>query len=156
MAEETRGPGRPSEYDPSHCDQVVELGKMGKSKAQIAAALGVSRQTLHNWAAAHPEFLDAVKSAHDLALAWWEDRGQESLTADKFNATAFIFQMKNRFSEDYRDKQEREHSGANGGPIRHEFDLSGLSMEELDALEAIQRKLLGASAEVAAEPEETE
>jgi transposase len=102
--------GRPTKYTESFCERVIELGSAGKSKAQIAAALGVSRQTLDNWAEEHPEFLDAIKYARDLALAWWEDRGQEGLFKGKsFNALAYIFQMKNRFREDYGDRTENTH-----------------------------------------------
>jgi hypothetical protein len=102
--------GRPTDYRPEYCAKVIELGRLGKSKAQIAAALDVSRQTMLNWTNTHAEFLDAVKRAEELALGWWEDAGQAGLTSKGFNATAFIFQMKNRFREDYRDRQELEHS----------------------------------------------
>lgn len=135
--------GRPSGYDPSLCARVVELGADGKSKAQIARALGVVRQTLENWAAVHPEFLDALKDARDAALAWWEDQGQAGLTADKFNATAYIFQVKNRFPRDYRDRQE--HTGANGGPVQtlalDPERLRNMTTDELTALESAIGKL---------------
>jgi hypothetical protein len=111
--------GRPSKYEPDMCGKVVERGKDGKSKAQIAASLGVCRQTLDNWITDNPDFAAAMKTAQDLALAWWEDKGQDGLSAERFNATAFIFQMKNRFRDDYRDKIESDnrHSGPDGGPI---------------------------------------
>jgi Homeodomain-like domain-containing protein len=98
--------GRPSKYDPSFCDLVIELGAQGKSKAQIAAALGVHRETVNIWTKAHPEFSDAIKGAQDLALAWWETVGQMNMCRQGFNATAFIFQMKNRFPADYKEKHE--------------------------------------------------
>ncbi|HXF89583.1 MAG TPA: helix-turn-helix domain-containing protein [Xanthobacteraceae bacterium] len=98
--------GRPSKYDPSFCDLVLELGAAGKSKTQIAAALGVVRATLDNWADQHPEFLAALKAAKELELAWWETAGQINMSRQGFNATAFIFQMKNRFPSDYKDRQE--------------------------------------------------
>jgi helix-turn-helix resolvase-like protein len=101
-----RNIGRPTKYDPSFCDLVVDLGAEGKSKVQIAARIGISRQTLDNWAKQHPEFLDAIKWAKDLEQAWWEDAGQENMVRQGFNATAFIFQMKNRFHDDYKDKHE--------------------------------------------------
>jgi DNA-binding transcriptional regulator YiaG len=114
---ETRKRGRPTEYDPAMCEQVRDLGEQGKSKAQIARTLGRSRQTLENWAKSHPEFMDALKDARELELAWWEDKGQEGLTADKFNATAFIFQVKNRFRDDYADVTKTELTGKDGGAI---------------------------------------
>jgi hypothetical protein len=98
--------GRPSKYHTSFCDLVLDLGAEGKSKAQIAAALGISRETLHAWCKQYPAFSDAIKAAADLALAWWENAGQTNMTRQGFNATAFIFQMKNRFRDDYRDASE--------------------------------------------------
>ncbi len=111
--------GRPTKYDPAMCEVVMNLGEEGKSKAQIARSLGVTRETIDIWAKEHAAFSDAIKTARELALAWWEDRGQEGLLLGSkgFNATAFIFQMKNRFREDYRDASVHEHSGKDGGPI---------------------------------------
>ena len=34
--------GRPTLFDPSYCDKVVELGALGKSVEQISSVLGVS------------------------------------------------------------------------------------------------------------------
>lgn len=102
--------GRPSKYDPTFCDLVIELGAEGKSKAQIAAALGISRETLNQWKKSNKPFSDALKTAHDLALSWWETAGQMNMTRQGFNATAYIFQMKNRFREDYNDASVVDHS----------------------------------------------
>jgi len=136
---------RPTEYREEFCGRVIEMGRKGKSKAQIAAGLDVSRQTLDNWAAVHPEFLDAVKAARDLALAWWEDQGQTGLTAEKFNATAFIFQVKNRFRDDYADRTAHELTGKNGGPIQT-VDLSEATNDDLDRLDRLLGPIFGASA----------
>ena len=67
---------RPSKYDPAFCEKIVALGKLGKSKAQIASELGVVRNTLDNWAAQHPELVVAISEAQDYALAWWENMAQ--------------------------------------------------------------------------------
>ncbi len=100
-----RGRGRPPAYRPEHCDRVIELGDQGKSRAQIAAKLNVARETLANWEKAYPEFLGAMKRAHDLALAWWEDQGQEGIWSKPakktLNAAAYGLQMRNRFSAEY-------------------------------------------------------
>lgn len=113
----TKKRGRPSKYDPAFCDDVIESGMMGASKAQMARNLGIDRETLDNWAKAHPEFSRAVKAAQELSLAWWEDQGQSSLWADKFQSTSYIFQMKNRFRDDYADVSRTEHTGRDGGAI---------------------------------------
>lgn len=109
--------GRPTDYRDTHCEQVIELGRQGKSHAQIAAALDVSRQTLHNWAAAHPEFLDAITHARDLAQAWFEDKGQAGLETPGFNASLWAKQVSARFPDDYTERQKRELTGHAGGPI---------------------------------------
>ena len=109
--------GRPTDYRDEYCERVVELGREGKSHAQIAAALDVSRQTLHNWASAHPEFLDAITHARDLAQAWFEDKGQIGLMTPGFNASLWAKQVSARFPDDYTERQKREVTGANGGPV---------------------------------------
>jgi len=110
-----RGPK--GKYTDGTCDQAIASGRMGASKAQIARDLGVSRDTIHEWTRTKPEFAAAMKEAIELSMAWWEDQGQNSLWADKFNSTAFIFQMKNRFREDYAEISRTELTGKDGGAI---------------------------------------
>lgn len=128
---------RPTDYSPDFCHTVVKLGRDGKSKAYMAAELGCSRQTLDNWAAIHPEFLDAITRAVALSQAWWEDAGQNGMTADKFNGSVWSRSMAARFPEDWRETSRQEQTGANGAPIRHShaFDLTDASDEELNVLE---------------------
>lgn len=97
---------RPTVYDPAYCDQVVDLGKQGKSKAQMAAAFDVSRQTIDNWGAAHPEFLEALMRADAHCQAWWEDQGQLGLSAQGFNAAVWKKSVEARFREDYTERRD--------------------------------------------------
>lgn len=135
-AAEPRPVGRPSEYDPSLCEQVIELGKEGKSRAQIASALGVSRQTLVNWGLAHREFVDALTRAKDEELAWWEQKAQDGLTMGSgFNATIWAKSVSGRFpNEPYRERVQL--TGAGDGPIRT-LDLTGVNDDDLAQLERI-------------------
>jgi hypothetical protein len=93
------------------CGQVVELGRQGKSHAQIAAALDVARKTLYEWQERYPEFSDAITHAKDLAQAWFEDMGQSGLVMPGFNASLWAKQVSCRFREDYTDASKIEHSG---------------------------------------------
>jgi hypothetical protein len=102
---------RPSKYEPSYCDVVVELGKAGKSLAQMCANFDISRQTIDNWAESHPEFLEALSRAKMHAQSWWEEQGVSGMTADKFNAQVWKKSMEARFREDYTERQEIDHSG---------------------------------------------
>jgi hypothetical protein len=55
--------GRPTTYDVSFCERVIELGEQGQFKAQIARELGCSRKSLYLWMKVHPEFADAMEEA---------------------------------------------------------------------------------------------
>lgn len=102
--------GRPTDYDAAYCEQVIELGKAGASKAEMAAELGCARSTFALWEEAHPEFSEAVKLGVDLAQGWWEKQGRLATFGgtDGFNATSWIFTMKNRFRDDWKDKTEQD------------------------------------------------
>ncbi len=100
--------GRPTDYRPEYCEQVIELGRDGKSVAQIAAELGVCRNTLNNWADAHPEFLTAFTRARDLSLAWWEGTAQSNLATSGFNASLWSRSMAARFPADYTERNQTE------------------------------------------------
>lgn len=115
-----RNVGRPSKYDPSFCDLVRELGSAGKSKHQIAAALGITVETLAEWRKAKPDFSEAINHANALALAWWENAGQMNMTRQGFNSTAYIFQMCNRFRKEYQ--QRVMHEGDADNPIVHRVE----------------------------------
>lgn len=124
--------GRPTLYDPAYCDAVIEYGRMGKSRAWIASEIGVVRQTLHNWEADHPEFLDAMMRAADLAQRWWEDAGQEGLADKGFNGAVYAKSMAARFPNDWRDNTKIEHSGGTNNTV----SLAGLTVEQLEAIAA--------------------
>ena len=105
--------GRPTKYKPEFCDVVLRIGEEAGTLAAMAEACDVNRETLNDWIAKNPEFSDAVKRGLQRAQVWWESQGRLATFGgfDGFNATSYIFQMKNRFKEDWRDKQETEHSG---------------------------------------------
>ena len=105
--------GRPSKYDPAFCEAIIAAGEEGQTLAEMAATIGVDRSTLKDWTDQHPDFSRAVKIGLDRAQAWWERQGRVATFGgcDGFNATSYIFQMKNRFKEDWRDKVEQERTG---------------------------------------------
>lgn len=98
--------GRPSDYDPKFCDEVIRLGEAGYSKAEITAHFGVSKQTLYNWADRHPDFLEALKQADVAAQGWWERQAREGLVDGKINANLFKIIAYNRWRDDYADRKE--------------------------------------------------
>lgn len=112
--------GQPTKYRPDCCAIAVAKGQEGASKTEIAVACGASRKTLDYWREKHPEFDEAMAQAEMHAQVWWEQRGRGFITGQyelqKGAGAVFIFQMKNRFPDDYRDRHEI--TGKDGGPIQ--------------------------------------
>jgi transposase len=121
MTEEKRPVGRPTKYDPAFCEQVVELGRIGKSIEQIAANLGVSTRVLFDWRDKHEDFLHALEYAKELELDWWETVGQthmiEEKESAKLNASIWSRSMAARFPKKYRESTKQEIVGAEGAPL---------------------------------------
>lgn len=109
--------GRPTDYDPSHCDEAVVFLAQGYSLAAFAGHIGVARSTVYKWVDEHPEFSDAVKTGQAGAILWWERRNKEFAETGEGNATAIIFGLKNRASDEWRDVKATEISGPDGAPI---------------------------------------
>ena len=109
--------GRPTKYDPAFCNEAIDFMESGYSATALAGHLKVARSTLYKWAEEHPEFSDALNVGQAVGALWWENRIRAVAEGKDGNATAAIFGLKNRASIDWRDKQELEHTGKDGGPI---------------------------------------
>jgi transposase len=118
---ERRPVGRPSLYDPKYCEEVIALGKIGKSVEAIGAILGVGTKTLYNWRDQHEDFLHALDMAKEFELQWWEDIAQthmiENKESDKINASIWSRSMAARFPKKYREQVKQEITGADGSPL---------------------------------------
>ena len=115
--------GRPTLYRPEMCEQVVEWGKLGKSRAWIAAQFDVAKHTLAIWEEAHPEFLGAMARAKTFEQCWWEDKGQNALDAAVFQSSMWNRSMAARFPADWREKVGHVGGDKNDDPIRQEITL---------------------------------
>lgn len=52
--------GRPSKYDPKFIPLGFKLALLGLTDEEMADVFGVCKQTLYNWMAEYPEFLDSI------------------------------------------------------------------------------------------------
>lgn len=114
--------GRPTLYRPEYCEKVIELGKEGNSRVQIAAELGVAKSTLQEWEKEFPEFSVAITRAMTFSQAWWETKGKECLVMPAgatFQSSVWSRSMAARFPDDWRENSKMEHVGKDGGPIEH-------------------------------------
>ena len=105
--------GSPTNYKPEFCQQAIEIMKGGGSRREVCLDLSICYQTFLDWlnpakSNHQPDFLEAVKLGDSLCQAWWEKQGRIGTFGgiEGMNATMYQFNMKNRFKEEWRDKQE--------------------------------------------------
>ena len=116
--------GRPTTYDPKYCKAVIDHMAEGASLTSFAASVMCSRSTINEWMAANPEFSEAVKIGKALCATWWEKVSRTNAVEGGGNATLCIFGLKNMAPDEWREKQEIEHSGS--------IDINKMSDEELE------------------------
>lgn len=125
--------GRPSKYKPEYAEMARKVSLLGTTNQQLADFFEVGIATIDRWLAEHRDFRCAVKEGREIADAKVADSlfrratGYEHLeddiravngeivitpTVKRYapDTTAAIFWLKNRQREQWRDKQEVEHS----------------------------------------------
>ncbi len=115
---EPKKTGRPSKYRAEYCAELQSHMEKGYSFESFAGAISVDRDTLYEWVKTRPEFSDAKKVGIEKGRLFWE-RISILAVAGKvpgFNATAWIFTMKNRF--EWKDRQEVSGETTHRGEIK--------------------------------------
>ena len=101
----------PTLYQAAYCDAVVEFLKDGYSLAAFGGKIGVTHRAIYDWIDKHPDFAEAVKRGQAQSALWWERRILEFAKTGQGNASAIIFGLKNRASDEWRDKTHTELAG---------------------------------------------
>jgi hypothetical protein len=122
--------GRPSGYDPDYARQVVSLTNLGATDKEIADFFEVDVRTIHRWKHDYPDFCHSIRvgkevaddrverSLYQKAIGYEQDEvkifmpsGADEPVYAQFVAkippdtTAAIFWLKNRRSQEWRDRQ---------------------------------------------------
>lgn len=135
--------GRPTDYKPEYCQEAADLCANGATDTELAEHFEVSARTIYRWQNAFPEFSQALKAGKEVAdervirslyhkaIGYTFDAVKIFMPANAASpvyapyqehvppdTTAAIFWLKNRRSQDWRDKSEQV--------IRHEhvFELT--------------------------------
>jgi len=108
-------PDQTKAYDltEKHEKLLMSFFEQGYSQKQIRNEIRKIRGTFSNdlfyrWKKQEPRFKALLEQGLDACQSWWEMKGMDYLVTPKeitFNQSAFIFQMKNRFREDYTDEK---------------------------------------------------
>jgi hypothetical protein len=113
----------------------MDIYSQGGSDVEVKVALAIppaaalSNSLWDRFMEQEPEFSQTIMAGRLVCQQWWEKQGRIATFGgiEGFNATAFIFNMKNRFKADWKDKHETELTGKDGGKIEHEVAVPGLS-----------------------------
>ena len=95
----------PTLYKPEFCAIATKILADGESLAAICAELEIARPTLYEWKEKHPDFKLAIDVGLQKAQRDWERLGKEGIQGnlEKFAGSPWMFTMKNRFRDDYKD-----------------------------------------------------
>lgn len=111
---ENKNPGgRPSKYDTKYCQMLIDHMSQGLSYETFAGLIGVTRDCLYKWEQKHDEFLYSKKVGKEKMLLLLEKIGLKAMTGgiDGFNASTWIFTMKNKAG--WSDKVEEKTESSN-------------------------------------------
>lgn len=138
--------GRPTKYKKDYAEQARKLCLLGATDKKLAEFFEVTESTINKWKVDHKEFSESIKKGKEIADAevasslYHRALGYEhpeddiravngeiviTPTMKRYapDTTAAIFWLKNRKKAEWRDKQDHEVTGKDGGPIETK-DLS--------------------------------
>lgn len=121
--------GQPTLFKPEYCGLAHNYCLLGATNAELAAFFEVTRRTVDNWIARHPDFAEAVRSGrvladarvarclYDRAVGWQHTakrtvmhRGEERTLKDIVryppDTQACIFWLRNRRPDMWRERTD--------------------------------------------------
>ncbi|MDD1729831.1 MAG: hypothetical protein LUQ50_12265 [Methanospirillum sp.] len=148
--------GRPSPYDPNlHPAYAKALAIRGLTNEEIAAKIGIAKGTLQEWIKKYPDLRDSIKEGkgpadarvemalYKRALGYEVEETRALVVGNGESAhvrmvdetrhipadpRSCIHWLNNRAPDRWREKQEIEHTGKDGGPI----EIMRMSDNELE------------------------
>ena len=100
-------------------EEIYQMGKEGKQHTHLMEHFDLSRDTFYTLIKRDKEFSDAVKKAQTYAQNYWMKFAEDAFIkgdSKSINSNLFSLIMRNRFKEDWSEKQYIDHS-TNGEKI---------------------------------------
>lgn len=101
--------GRPTTYDPSYCEKIVEWGKQGISIVEMASRMDICEDTFYEWVKVHPEFSEAHRAARNHAKSWLVYQVRQMAEGEhkgNFRAAQFLLNVNHKLVEETNQSQE--------------------------------------------------
>lgn len=160
--EETRSPGRPTQYRPIFAKQAEAFALCGADDARLAELFEVDVATIYRWKSKYPEFRESIKGAKDIADAavaaalYKSAIGAHFIETDQIvdgkvvtlkrqlppEIAAQIFWLKNRRPKEWRDKVEVK-ADVNLNVFPPKEVLDAMYAKALAEAEKMEEKLIG-------------
>lgn len=132
--------GRPTKYKPEYNDLAYKFCLLGATDKRLAEMFDVSQDTIDEWKKVYPEFSGSLRAGREIADAeiahslYHRAKGYSHPEVDVKviqnqvvmtdlvkhyppDTGAATLWLKNRQGDKWRDKTEREITGADGGPV---------------------------------------
>jgi hypothetical protein len=95
-----RSVGRPSKYEERYCAELIRHCEGGNSFQSFALKIGVSPDTIQEWAKEHKAFSVAKRIGKALQEEWLTNLGRAGMAGKVkyFNGSVWMFWMRARFN----------------------------------------------------------
>lgn len=137
--------GRPSEYDPSMCQKVIDTFADGGFIPQACVVCGIkSKTTFYKYVKDYPEFAEAYETAKLHGQAYWEGvLGKSAVGKLRGGQTAMIQTiLTNHYKDDYSKDSKEGGTNIHIG-VLNQNKISNMSSEDLNKLILEKSKALG-------------
>lgn len=114
-------------------DIMMTMAQNGASQCEIQNTLDIDDNLWYKFIEREPTFREAFARAKRACKAWWEAQGRQNMKDRDFNNALWAFNMKNRFREDWGDKQDIN-LNADVVTTKKTVDISKLDTETLKKL----------------------
>ena len=144
------GAGRPSKYKKQYCEEIIRFFDVPRTTSKkvthvtkagvttfdktipqelptliaFAHKIGVTRTTLYQWAEDHPEFSYSLKKAVELSEDFLTKNGLEGFYQPN------IFQLVATNYTSMKNKETKEHTGADGGPVETKITVEFIQSDK--------------------------
>jgi hypothetical protein len=139
----------PAEFKEEYCQMLIDHMASGLSFDSFAGVISCNRDTLYEWVKQFNIFSDSKKEGEQKNLLFWEKLGKDNILnvsksestgkgntksmSKSLNSSVYIFNLKNRFPKQWRDRNETEITLDSKSDL-NEKELKELLKKQLEAL----------------------
>ncbi|MEY2703414.1 MAG: Salicola phage CGphi29 [Bacteroidota bacterium] len=133
--------GRPTKYRPEYCQKLIEHMKKGFSFKTFAAEVDVTESTLAQWVLENQDFSNAKELGRVYEKAIWDKIVMQCAATGKGNATAIIWATKNKFPNEYKERNETPQININNSVNQNQITIKAWDDGSENRLKELQERV---------------